>query len=96
MTPLFYTSAQIAQKTGLPEETVRRIVREESATFTPDEMRFIPGGRVNGKVLRIYAQIFDLVTSGHAVTRTFADVPQKSKMGRPDTGESFIRRREGT
>lgn len=68
--PIFYTSAQVSERLELPEDTVRRIVRKEAAAMVPDDQRFVPGGRVDGKVLRIYADIFEAVVSAKAVTRT--------------------------
>ncbi len=70
MTDLTYTPAHVADLMGVGEDRVRRVVRKECAALTPDELRMVPGGRVDDKVLVIFAGIFDAVTSGRAVTRT--------------------------
>ncbi len=69
-----YTPAHVADLLGIAEDRVRKIVRQESMALIPDELRMVPGGRIdreaNSKVLIILAGIFDAVTSGRAVTRT--------------------------
>jgi hypothetical protein len=74
-TPLTYTSAHVAAQTGIAETTVRSIIRQECASLIPDELRFFPGGRVEGKVLLIWAGIFDQVTSGRAIARQAPAAP---------------------
>ena len=70
MTDLTYTPAHVAERMGIGEDRVRRVVRKEHAALTPDELRMVPGGRVDDKVMVIWAGIFDSVVSGRAVTRT--------------------------
>ena len=70
MADLTYTPAHVADLMGIGEDRVRRVVRKECAALTPDELRMVPGGRVDDKVMTIFAGIFDAVTSGRAVTRT--------------------------
>jgi hypothetical protein len=71
-----YTPAQVAERMGgIAEDRVRKIVRRECESLVPDELRMVPGGRVDDKVMVIYSGIFDAVTSGRAVTRT-APIPQ--------------------
>ena len=64
------TPAQVAERLGIGEGTVRRVVRKECDACTPDELRMIPGGRYDDKVMVIFAAVFDAVISGRAVTRT--------------------------
>jgi hypothetical protein len=72
----FLTPEQVAQRLSEPGEKpvsaakVREIVRDECAAMVPDELRFVPGGRVHDNVMRIWTGIFESVISGRAVTRT--------------------------
>jgi len=53
--------------------TLRNQIREECKAGIPDDLRFVPGGRVaggSGGIVQIYRGIFDAVTSGRAVTHT--------------------------
>ncbi len=69
MTDLTYTPGYVAERMGIGEDRVRRVVRKECAALTPDELRMVPGGRVDDKVMVIWAGIFDQVTSGRAIAR---------------------------
>jgi len=75
MSDLTYTPGEIAERMGIGEDRVRRVVRKECAALTPDELRMVPGGRVDEKVMTIFAGIFDAITSGRAVTRTAPALP---------------------
>lgn len=57
-----YTPEQIAIRLDMKPAKVREIIRDECEAQTPDELRFIPGGRVHGNVMRIHAGIFDALT----------------------------------
>lgn len=72
-----YTPGQIAARLSNPhaaqpvaEDRVRKVIRQECDAQMPDELRMIPGGRYDMKVMFVYAGIFDAITSGRAVTRT--------------------------
>lgn len=69
MTDLTYTPGYVAERMGIAEDRVRKVVRQECAALIPDELRFIPGGRVDEKVMTVFAGIFDQVTSGRAISR---------------------------
>ncbi len=70
MSDLTYTPGYVAERMGIGEDRVRRVVRKECAALMPDELRMVPGGRVDDKVMTVFAGIFDAVTSGRAVTGT--------------------------
>lgn len=62
MTQATYTPAQVAKMLDVKEMKLRRIVREECAQAVPDALRFVPGGRVHGNIMRIHRGIFDATT----------------------------------
>lgn len=68
------TPAEVAERLGIGEDRVRKVVRQESMALIPDALRMVPGGRIDmesgSKVLVIFSGIFEAVTSGRAVTRT--------------------------
>jgi hypothetical protein len=80
----FLTPEQVAQRLSGPGEKpvsaakVREIVRDECTALLPDELRFIPGGRVHDNVMRIWTGIFEAVTSGRAITHTAPAPPSIS------------------
>lgn len=89
-----YTPGQIADRLGIGEARVRSVVRKECDALVPDHLRMIPGGRVDEKVMVIFAGIFDAVASGRAVTGTAPAVRMvPAGAGYEPAPESFVRRR---
>ena len=70
--PLLYDPSEVAVVLSIAEDTLRKIIRQECQDGLPDALRMVPGGRVNGNIVRIYAHIFDAVSRAMHLVREAA------------------------